>query len=67
MVVQAAESAGVLGEKHETNLFVDGGKGVRSSFRVMHISGPFQKEIQHPLQPAEFSTLMHFQHPPAQE
>ena len=27
-VVQAAGSAGTLGEKHETNIFVDGGKGV---------------------------------------
>ena len=27
--VQAAESASALGEKHETNLFVDGGKGVK--------------------------------------
>ena len=31
MVVQAAESACALGEKHETNLFVDGGKGVKIS------------------------------------
>ena len=29
MVVQATESTGTLREKHETNLFVDGGKGVK--------------------------------------
>ena len=28
-VVQAAETAGALGEKHETNIFVDGRKGVK--------------------------------------
>ena len=27
-VVEVAACAGALGEKHETNLFVDGGKGV---------------------------------------
>ena len=29
-VVQAAASASALGEKHETSLFVHGGKGVKS-------------------------------------
>ena len=33
MVVQAAESASTLGEKHETNLFVDDGKGVKEKKR----------------------------------
>ena len=32
MVVQAAESASILGEKHETNLFVDGGKAVNITY-----------------------------------
>ena len=34
MVVQAAESAGTLGEKHKTNLFVDNGKGVKNVCQV---------------------------------
>ena len=56
---------------HENDMEINmQGTFMTKSYKICYkieLCGPFQKEILHPLQPAEFSTLVHFQHPPAQE